>query len=109
MSNRDELRDIISGFLLIFGCHILAIFVVPLIFGVILIPLMPPALANQIVVIWGYIFSGFGLTQLLYVIPLVISFASKRRPGIVKAIIIATLLTMLLLLYGACFYVFRGL
>jgi hypothetical protein len=88
MSNRNELREVISGFLLTCGCHIITPIAGYLVLKVILAPLFEwmrsPLIDQTITLLTNGIF-GFVLSQSLYIGPLIIWFARKTAPVWLKA------------------------
>jgi hypothetical protein len=85
----NELLEIIKGFFLLLGYHIMAVAIVFVLGSV--VPLFLVAGA-----------AGFMFWQLLYVIPLTTKFKSQGQIGMMKGVIICAVLTALL--NGACSY-----
>jgi hypothetical protein len=107
MARRNEQRGVVLGFLLVFGLHFIAFWVI---FGIIAalsiiqqqfsldIPWLTAFLTNYTFII-AFIIPG--ITQLIYVIPLVIWLRQRQNWGMMKGIIIGAVLTAFL--NGTCF------
>jgi len=96
-----EFGKIISGFFLVIGLHILAFLAGGLI-GLIASSLGIYSIGSIL------LFSalGIGITQLIYIIPLIIRLVRQRNWGLMKGVIIAAVLTALL--NGGCWLWFAG-
>ena len=106
MSQRNEFRDIVRGIGLLLAVHILAI-AVGFILGYVLALISstsPTALSRFAgMMATGLVFGlfGIGISQWLYVTPLLIWLRRRQKMGLFKGVLIGALLTMLL--NGGCF------
>lgn len=107
MSRRNESTGIATGIFLLLGLHFLAfwlwlglLYLLVLISSYISLPFLTPLLANYN---WIFLFLLPGLTQLVYVIPLVFWFRKRQNWGMMKGIITGAVFTALL--NGGCFLV----
>ncbi len=104
MSRNSEILNIILGVLLLLGLHFVAL--CAFLFLVSLLSSLNSYLRNPIInyLIGNYRFyyglASPGLTQLIYVIPMVFWLKRQRRWGLMKGIIIGAVLTALL--NGGC-------
>jgi uncharacterized BrkB/YihY/UPF0761 family membrane protein len=104
MSQRDgSVSNLIVGAFIIFGLHLLALLALGLITwigGLIKIDsLQIPLLVHTY---------GVGITQLIYVIPLIIYYRKQQKYGLMKGVIVGAVITALL--NGGCwFYLFSVL
>lgn len=99
-SGSNEFIEILKGFFLLMGCHIVAgifIYALGLIVGSIV--------GNySFAVVWLVGSMGFLFWQLLYVIPLALRLTQRGAIGMMKGVIIGAVLTALV--NGACFLMF---
>ncbi|WP_449417382.1 hypothetical protein [Phormidium nigroviride] len=97
MSERPEWRDILVGIGSSFFMNLAFVFL-----GLVLtsIGYSMPAISSFTVVI-SYAIIGIGLSQLLYIVPIVISLKRKQKWGEMKGVIIGAILTALI--SGGCF------
>lgn len=105
MARRNEFLQVIYGILLLIGMHAIAIAVI-FVLGFILFSNTPN---YGILFFWIYAAFGFGLIQLLYVIPVVWRLKQRQRWGMMKGVIIGAVITALInggcfLLYGASLF-----
>jgi O-antigen/teichoic acid export membrane protein len=106
MSQRNEFRDIVRGIFLLLVAHIIAI-VAGFILGYILILIgsassgAVSSFSNMIATVLLFSLFGIGISQWLYVTPLLIRLRRRERWGLFKGVLIGALLTMLL--NGGCF------
>jgi hypothetical protein len=98
MSERNEISKIIFGILLVLGLHILALIVLTLL--VYTVNILGGATVFPINILWIYAVFGIGISQLLYVIPLIIRLKQQQRWGLMKGVIIGAVITALL--NGGC-------
>lgn len=103
MRQRNETWEIIGGILLLIGMHFAAFLLLYL-----LIILLVRFKSFVTILIITYITTNFfnsfifiGLTQLIYVIPIVFWLKRRQRWGLMKGVIIGAILTALL--NGGCF------
>ena len=87
---RNELKEIFLGIILLLGLHILAI----LIF--IALAYTFAALNSSLAFIFGLSVYAIGLSQLFYALPLVIWLYQRQKWGLMKGVIIGAVLTALL-------------
>ncbi|MFH7027546.1 MAG: hypothetical protein ACHBN1_19630 [Heteroscytonema crispum UTEX LB 1556] len=99
MSQRNEWGRVLTGIFLVFGMHIAAIII-----GSVLLYLASvlAIFAMSQILLMAFIF--IGVTQLLYVIPLVVILIRQRKWGLMKGVIIGTVITALL--NGGCWIFF---
>ncbi len=106
MSRRNEFSYVVGGIFLVLGMHIIAI----LILGILAyIELM---LASQYNIrffqpIFGIYFLGIGMTQLVYIIPVISRLKRQEKFALMKGVIIGAILTALL--NSACWIWFQNL
>jgi hypothetical protein len=101
MSQQNEFREIVGGFLLAIGLNIgAAIF-----FGLIASLFGSLQLFN-IQILFLLLIFGIGLSQLIYIIPIVVRFSRRQQWGRMKGVIIAAVFTALL--NGSCFLALPG-
>ncbi|MBW4540980.1 MAG: hypothetical protein KME43_17775 [Myxacorys chilensis ATA2-1-KO14] len=108
MSQRNETTQILKGILLLFGVHILALFVGAIVAQLIFFvsSSLPSPLHYNLLALPTLALIGWGVAQLVYVIPLVIYLNRKRQFGLMKGVIIGAVLTALL--NGGCWILFLG-
>lgn len=95
MTHRNNISQIISGIFLILGLHIVAIINLSLL--VFLFALAPNMLGGaRIGSLLVYAVFRIGISQLLYVVTLVISLKQRQEWGVMKGVIIGAVLTALL-------------
>lgn len=102
MSQRNEIAQIISGILLLLALHILAVTVFSLL--VYVLNMLGIAAISQLNTLFIYAIFGIGISQLLYVIPLIIRLKQRQEWGMMKGVIIGAVLTVLL--NGGCWLLF---
>ncbi len=106
MSQRNEFRDIVRGIFLLLAAHIVAI-VIGFILGYILfsitstVPGAISSLSGMLTTALTFGLFGIGISQWLYVTPLLIRLRRREQMGLFKGVLIGALLTMLL--NGGCF------
>lgn len=104
MSQRNEGSGIILGLFLLLGMHFAAFFgLCLLIYGLALLDsILPNPVSRYLNTDYRFLFllSSPGLTQLIYVIPVVLWLKRQQRWGWMKGIIIGAVLTALL--NGGC-------
>ena len=106
MSQRSEFRDIVRGIFLLLAAHIVAI-VVGWILAYILFSItsnFPGAVSDfsgMLITALTFCLFGIGISQWLYVTPLLIRLRRREKMGLFKGVLIGALLTMLL--NGGCF------
>lgn len=104
MQPRNEINEIILGILLLAGMHIAGfILIFFLLFLLSIInSYIPHSIVNSLIGKYRFFYWLFspGLTQLIYVIPLVLWLKRQQRWGLMKGVIISAVLTALL--NGAC-------
>ncbi|MCP6761412.1 MAG: hypothetical protein NHB32_22350 [Fischerella sp. CENA71] len=99
MSRRNEFSYVIGGIFLVLGMHVIA----TLILGILAyIELM---LASQYNIrffqpIFGIYFFGIGITQLVYIIPVLLRLKRQEKFALMKGVIIGAIVTALL--NGGC-------
>ncbi len=98
----NELGKILLGILLLSGCHISALTILGAIASA-----ASSTGNSSIGIIYLYALLGIGITQLIYVIPLVFWLRWKRKWGLMKGIIIGAVLTALL--NGGCWLLFNNM
>lgn len=98
MSQRNEIVQIISGIFLLLGLHIFAVTVLSLL--VYAVNMLGGTTILPINNLWLYAVFGIGISQLLYVIPLIIRLKQRQEWGLMKGVIIGAVLTALL--NGGC-------
>jgi hypothetical protein len=100
MSQRNEVRGIILGILLLIGMHFAAFLFICVI--LVIISIIPTPLSNNY--LWFPLivvpYAGIGLFQILYVIPVVFWLKRRQKGGLMKGVIIGAVLTALL--NGGC-------
>lgn len=96
-----EFGKILSGFFLVVGLHILAVLM-----GGLIASIASALGIYQLAVILTLAASGIGITQLIYIIPLIIWLIRQRRWGLMKGVIIGAVLTALL--NGGCWLWLAG-
>jgi hypothetical protein len=106
MSERNEFSEVVKGLFLLIAAHFIAI-VLGFILGYILV-LISSASTGAVSSLSGMMstallfgFFGIGLSQWLYVTPLLIRLHRREKWGLFKGVLIGALLTMLL--NGSCF------
>lgn len=101
MSQRNEFIDIVLGMLLVFGLHILAIAIGGLI-GSVAISLSGTgtALGSAISALLVYALFFIGISQLVYILPIIFWLRRRQKWGLMKGVIIGAVLTALL--NGGC-------
>jgi Na+/proline symporter len=82
----NDLNQIFSGIWLITGMNIVIF---------ILSGIVSSIVNNNVGTVYLYAMLGIGITQLLYVIPLVIRLKRQRKWGLIKGVIIGAALTIL--------------
>ena len=97
MSERPEWRDILVGIGVSFFMNIAFVFICLVLIS---IGSSIPAISYSTVVL-SYGILGLGLSQLLYIVPIVISLKRKQKWGEMKGVIIGAILTALI--SGGCF------
>ena len=100
MSQRNEVRGIILGVLLLIGMHFAAFLfscVILVIISIIPTPISNNYLWLPLIVVPS---AGIGLFQILYVIPVVFWLKRRQKWGLMKGVIIGAVLTALL--NGGC-------
>ncbi|MBW4667753.1 MAG: hypothetical protein KME60_10015 [Cyanomargarita calcarea GSE-NOS-MK-12-04C] len=95
MSQRREIKNIISGFFLLLLFHLAAVI---LILGIAALTQSSYNLSLSIIVYGIY---GFSLWQLIYVIPLSLWLKNKGKISVMKGVITAAIITFLV--YVGCF------
>lgn len=98
MSQPNEIPQIIAGFFLVFGLHTLAIVILSLLAYI--LNLLGGTTVALINILWIYVIFGIGISQLLYVVPLIIRLKQRQEWGLMKGVIIGTVVTALL--NGGC-------
>ena len=114
MSQRNEFRDIVRGIALLLAIHIHGIvigvvlgYILGFVLRYILVSIIPvfsgavDSFLNTAINVSFFAFFRIGITQWLYVIPLLIWLQRRERWGLFKGVLIGALLTMLL--NGGCF------
>lgn len=96
MSEKNEIREILLGILLLLGMHIIAITAIFFI-GLIVAQIYGNYSFLSVWFVGGF---GFLFWQLLYVIPVCLRLKRQQRPGIMKGVIIGAVITALL--NGTC-------
>lgn len=96
MSQRNEIGAILLGVLLVFGMHISAISIVFLIGSLL-------SAINIDITFLGIALFGIGISQLMYVIPVIFWARSKQKWGLMKGVIIGAVITALL--NGGCWII----
>lgn len=104
MSQRNEIAQIIYGMFFVLGLHIFAITVLSLL--AYLVNLVGGIIISPINNLWIYAVFGIGISQLLYVIPLIIRLKRLQKWGLMKGVIIGAVLTALL--NGGCWLLLIG-
>ena len=99
MRSRNEINEIIGGIFLLLGIHTL-VFVVLVFLSFILASLFA---FYTVTPIWGMSISLIGLSQFLYVIPIIFWLRRQQRWGLMKGVIIGAVLTALL--NGGCWLI----
>lgn len=100
MSQRNELRSIFLGILLLLGMHFAALLCI---FAILLIiSIIPTPISNnyQWMPLLLFPFLGIGIFQFLYVIPVSIWLKQREEYGLMKGVIIGAVITALL--NGGC-------
>ncbi len=90
----NELGKIFLGIFLLTGIHISVLTILGVIASI------PISGVNYFVAIYIYALAGIGITQLIYVIPLIFWLRWKRKWGLMKGIILGAVITALL--NGGC-------
>lgn len=90
--------NVLIGFLSVFAGHLL---VVALMFAIAFITSQASLQFDALFTIFFFAFFGIGITQLLYVIPLILWTKRKGRFDTMKGVIVGAVIT--LLLNGSCF------
>ena len=90
----NELGKIFLGIFLLTGIHIFVLTILGVIASA------TTSTVNYFVVIYIYALGGIGITQLIYVIPLVFWLRRERKWGLMKGIILGAVITALL--NGGC-------
>jgi hypothetical protein len=98
MSQRNETTQIIYGVLFLFGLHILVITVFSLL-GYVL-NMLGGAAISLLNPLWAVALFGIGISQLIYVVPMIIWLKQRQEWGLMKGVIIGAVLTALL--NGGC-------
>lgn len=104
MSQRNETPIIIAGFFLVLGLHILAIVIFSLLAYI--LNLLGGTTFALINMLWIYAIFGIGISQFLYVVPLIIRLKQQQEWGLMKGVIIGAVLTALL--NGGCWLFMLG-
>jgi len=99
MSERNEFSQFIRGVFVIFGLHILFVFIVQSI-GIFLQVLNLQYLNQILSKISSYVFLRIDITQLIYTIPYCLFLDKKRRYAEMKGAILGIIITALV--NGAC-------
>lgn len=104
MQSRNELKEIVVGIFLLIGLHLAALLLL------FILIILIATLNNFIPIPIGtYIISGYrffillgspGLTQLIYLIPIILQLKRQQKWGLMKGVIIGAVLTALL--NGGC-------
>jgi hypothetical protein len=89
------IRDFIGGLLLVYLIHSLF-----LVFMILIVARIIGSSSKALTDIWVLMIGGIGLSQFLYLIPVMLHFQSRGRSEVVKGIFVGSLLTILL--SGAC-------
>lgn len=104
MSQRNESAGIAAGFLLLLVIHALAFYLLLLLIGLLtrINSSFPTSVGTYLTTQYRFLFilGSPGLTQLIYVIPLVFLLRWQQRWGLMKGVIISAVLTALL--NGGC-------
>lgn len=100
MSQRNEIDAIFLGVLLVFGMHISAISIFFLLGNLLL------SAINIDSTFLGIVLFGIGISQLIYVIPVIFWARSKQKWGLMKGVIIGAVITALL--NGGCWIIFAS-
>ncbi len=100
MSQKNEIRKIFKGIILLFFLHILALLAIYAL-SLILQNIYGGYIALGV---WLFGFTPFSLWQLLYVIPICLWLQRKRKILIMKGVIIGAEITFFL--NGSCFLLF---
>lgn len=109
MSRRNEWTDIFLGIGLLLMCHLIAFVVFAVLVSAISAltsGMILPAQFNNLGILATIALLAWGVTQLIYVIPLVVVLARRRRYGIMKGVIVGAVLTALL--NGGCWLYFTN-
>jgi hypothetical protein len=102
MSQRIDIANIITGFFMLIGFHILAaIFIFSIAF---IIGSSYPGYIFLNIIIYGLF--GFSLWQLVYFIPLCLRLKNQDKISTMKGVIIAAIMTFLV--NGGCFLLMSG-
>ncbi|WP_190414502.1 hypothetical protein [Coleofasciculus sp. FACHB-125] len=96
MRSRNEITEMISGIFLVLGIHILVWIILEFLSFIIVNLLSIYSIAQILAIL---IFS-IGLSQLLYVVPIIFWLRRQQRWGLMKGVIIGAVLTALL--NGGC-------
>ena len=91
MSERNDIPQLIIGILLVLVLNSFAVIILMSLLSTLNVPIFSP-----IYTLVTYAMFGIGISQLLYVIPLVIRFKQQRKWGLMKGVIIGAVLTALL-------------
>lgn len=104
MQPRHEINEIILGIFLLLGMHIAGFIVIFFLLFLLSIinSYIPSSIINYLISQYRFFIWLFspGLTQIIYVIPLVLRLKRQQRWGLMKGVIIGAVLTALL--NGAC-------
>lgn len=103
MSQRNEIADLLSGILLVFGMHILAIIICGVL-NSLLITLLGPNPVSTITYVLVISLLGIGISQLVYVVPVIFLLKRQGQWGVMKGVIIGAVITALL--NGGCWLLF---
>jgi hypothetical protein len=99
MSERNEFSQVIKGMFVVFGLHILFVFIVQSI-GIFIHALNLQYLNQILSKISSYVFLRIGITQLIYTIPYCLFLDNKNRYAEMKGAILGIIITALV--NGAC-------
>jgi hypothetical protein len=102
MSQRNEGLKIVSGFFLLMVMHFLAGLTYALLFS--LLNFFGNVIASYIAPLIGFAIFGIGISQLLYVVPVIFWARKQQEWGLMKGVIIGAVITALL--NGGCFLIF---
>ncbi|AOY79365.1 hypothetical protein BJP36_04970 [Moorena producens JHB] len=106
MSQINPTRELLSGIFILFGIHIIAITIVIVVLW--FINLIIPSVGYQLNTFAALSLMGIGISQLIYVIPLIIRLKQQQRWEVMKGVIIGAVLTALL--NGGCWlFIFYAL
>ncbi|WP_026732362.1 hypothetical protein [Fischerella sp. PCC 9605] len=103
MSRRNEFTNVIAGAFLVLGMHILAIVI--FLFLILLESVIGYALAiNFFLRVLIIYLSGIGITQLVYIIPVIFILKRREKFPLMKGVIVGAVITALL--NGGCWIFF---